>query len=176
MSAATASASTTTTASAGQVVSYAADLTVANPSLELRPGMTATADIVTSDKRNVLLVPNAALRFKPTAAGSGEGGGIASSLTFRPRRGNRAERTVTVGRGGRQTVYVKSADGTPQAVQITTGDTDGTQTEVLSGDLKPGMEVITGQLSAGSDASGSGGQRQGGQRRQRQGGGGQSGG
>jgi HlyD family secretion protein len=35
------------------VVSYAADLTVANPDLQLRPGMTATADIVTSDKRNV---------------------------------------------------------------------------------------------------------------------------
>ena len=32
--------------------------------------MTATADIVTTDKKNVLLVPNAALRFKPTAAGA----------------------------------------------------------------------------------------------------------
>ena len=143
-----ATSTTTSTATAtGQVVSYAADLSVANTSGELRPGMTATADIVTSDKKNVLLVPNAALRFKPTAAGAGSGGGIASSLTFRPQR-NRAERTATIGRGGKQTVYTKGADGTPQPVQVTTGDTDGSMTEVLSG-LQPGAQVITGQLAGG---------------------------
>ena len=41
------------------------------------------------------------------------------------------------------------AEDYPQPVQITTGDTDGTQTEVLSGGLKLGMEVITGQLAVG---------------------------
>ena len=168
VSSATSSTSTTgATATTGQVVSYAADLSVANPTGELRPGMTATADIVTSAKRNVLLVPNAALRFKPTQAADG-GGGIAGSLTFRPRRGQR-EREVTVGRGARQTVYVKGADGKPQAVQVVTGDTDGTQTEVLSGGLKPGQEVITGQLTG--DGSSGGQRRGGGQRRQRAGGG-----
>ena len=175
VSSATAStSSTSTTATTGQVVSYAADLTVENPTLLLRPGMTATADIVTSDKQNVLLVPNAALRFKPAAAGAASGGGIASSLTFRPRRGG-ADRTATIGRGGRQTVYVKGADGTPQPVQITTGDTDGSMTEVLGGDLKPGAEVITGQLAGNEGASGGGGRRSGsggGQRRQGSGSGG----
>ena len=154
VSSATASSSTsTTTSTTGQVVSYAADLTVSNPTLELRPGMTATADIVTSDKRNVLLVPNAALRFKPTAANAGQGGGIAGSLTFRPRRGG-ADRTATLGRGATQTLYVKGADGQPQAVQVTTGDTDGSMTEILSGNLKPGAQVITGQLSGGDQAAG----------------------
>jgi HlyD family secretion protein len=153
VSSATASTSTSTTATTGQVVSYAADLTVANPDGQLRPGMTATADIVTSDKKGVLLVPNAALRFKPAAAsGSGGQGGIAGSLTFRPRR-DRPERTATLGRGATQTVYVKGADGTPQPVQIVTGDTNGTVTEVIGGDLKPGAEVITGQLSNGDDAA-----------------------
>ena len=57
VSSASSTSTTSTTSTTGQVVSYAADLTVANPSLQLRPGMTATADIVTSDKRNVLLVP-----------------------------------------------------------------------------------------------------------------------
>ena len=160
VSSATASTTSTTTTT-GQVVSYAADLSVANTTGQLRPGMTATADIVTSDKKNVVLVPNAALRFKPTAAGAGGGGGggIASSLTFRPSR-NRPERTATVARGARQTLYVKGADGTPQAVQVTTGDTDGSMTEVLSG-LQPGAQVITGQLAGGDTAtpkrSGSGG-------------------
>lgn len=180
VSSATASSSSTssTSSTTGQVVSYAADLTVANPSLELRPGMTATADIVTSDKKNVLLVPNAALRFKPTdaSAGADQGGGIAGSLTFRPRRGGgRPERTATVGRGAQQTVYVKGADGKPQAVSVVTGDTNGQLTEVIGGDLKPGQQVITGQL-AGADGASSGSRRSGGagggQRRQGGGGGG----
>ena len=162
VSSASSSSTTSTTSATGQVVSYAADLTVGNPTLQLRPGMTATADIVTSDKRGVLLVPNAALRFKPSSGASAQGGGIAGSLTFRPRRGQ-GERSATVGRGGRQTIYVKGADGTPQPVQITTGDTDGSMTEVLSGDLAPGAEVITGQLAGGDTASsGSGSGRRGG--------------
>ena len=162
VSSATSSSSSTTATSttSGQVVSYAADLTVSNPTLELRPGMTATADIVTSDRQNVLLVPNAALRFKPTSAGADDSGGIASSLVMRrPRRGGN-DRTATVGRGGTQTVYVKGADGTPTPVQITTGDTDGSMTQVLSGGLKPGAQVITGQLANGDEASG--GSRRGG--------------
>ncbi|MBB3691527.1 efflux RND transporter periplasmic adaptor subunit [Sphingomonas sp. BK580] len=156
VSSATASSSSSTSATSstsGQVVSYAADLTVANPTLQLRPGMTATADIVTADKRNVLLVPNAAFRFKPSAGGSGRGGITGTILAGPPRRA-RAERSATVGRGASQTVYVKGEDGTPQPIQVTTGDTDGTQTEVLSGGLKPGMEVITGQLAAGTDQAG----------------------
>ncbi|HEU0043164.1 efflux RND transporter periplasmic adaptor subunit [Sphingomonas sp.] len=169
-----ASASTATPSATGQVVSYAADLTVANPTRQLRPGMTATADIVTSDKKNVLLVPNAALRFRPAAAGAGQGGGIAGSLTFRPNR-NRPERTATAGRGATQTVYVKGADGKPQPVQIQTGDSDGSMTEVLGGGLRPGQQVITGALAGGESASG-GGRRSGGaggaSGQRRQGGGG----
>ncbi|MCU6453546.1 efflux RND transporter periplasmic adaptor subunit [Sphingomonas sp. A2-49] len=169
------STTTSTTATTGQVVSYAADLTVANPSLQLRPGMTATADIVTSDRQNVLLVPNAALRFKPAAAGAGgSGGGIAGSLTFRPRR-DRPERTAKLGRGASQTVYVKDAEGKPQAVSVTTGDSNGTMTEVLAGDLKPGQQVITGQLAA-AGGDGTGGTRRSGAGGARRGGGGGAGG
>jgi HlyD family secretion protein len=166
VSAATAATATTTT---GQVVSYAADLTVANSTGQLRPGMTATADITTSEKKNVVLVSNAALRFRPAVAGAGGQGGIAGSLTFRPRRGG-AERTVRTGRGARQTVYVKGPDGTPQAVQVTTGDTNGTVTEVLTG-LQPGQQVITGQLASGDQAAGAGGGGAGGGRRRQQAGG-----
>lgn len=171
-STASASSSTSTVGSTtGQVVSYAADLSVENPTMELRPGMTATADIITSDKKNVLLVPNAAFRFQPTAGAGGDSGGIAGSLTFRPRRGGGASREVKIGRGAQQTVYVKDEDGKPRAIQVTTGDTNGSVTEVLSGGLRPGMEVITGQLSSGDDGARGGGGG-GGQRRQRQGGGG----
>ncbi|HTH27194.1 MAG TPA: efflux RND transporter periplasmic adaptor subunit [Sphingobium sp.] len=169
-----AASSTTASSTTNQVVSYAADLTVANPSLLLRPGMTATADIVTSDRDNVLLVPNAALRFSPLDAAAGQQqGGIANALNLRPqRRRGTAQRSVTIGRGARQTVYVKDADGKPQPIQITTGDSDGSQTEVLSGRLRPGMRVITGQLAGDGDQASRGQGGSGGQRRQRYGGGG----
>jgi HlyD family secretion protein len=169
-SSSTSNSATTT----GQVVSYAADLTVSNPSGELRPGMTATADIVTSDRKNVLLIPNAALRFQPQSGDTkaDSSGGITGALTYRPRRRGDAPKTATLGRGAAQTVYVKGEGGQPRAVQITTGDTDGMQTEVLSGDLRLGMEVITGQLSAGQE----GGSRRPGGGQRHSGGGAASGG
>ena len=173
---ASSSSTTSTGTTANQVVSYAADLSVDNAKLDLRPGMTATADIVTSDKKNVLLVPNAALRFTPQAATSGnQSGGITSALTVRPGRRGGGERSVTMGRGAAQTVYVKDEVGKPKPIQITTGDTDGFKTEVLSGDLKPGMEVITSQLAAGATATQGGSRRQGSGQRQGSGAGGNGG-
>lgn len=153
--------STTTTTTTGQVVSYGATLSVANADLQLRPGMTATADIVTTAKPDVLLVPNAALRFKPATTGSASGGGgsgIAGALIpRRPRAGGAGSgKGETVKRGGSQTVYVADANGTPQPVEITTGESNGTMTEVIGGELKPGDKVITGQLANGA-AAGSGG-------------------
>lgn len=146
---------TTTTSATAQVVSYGATLSVANPEQKLRPGMTATAEIVTLQKNNVLLVPNAALRFTPSAGSGQSSGGVAGALV--PRGGRRgsggAEKSATIGRGAKQTVYVKGEDGQPRAVEVTTGDTNGQVTEVLSGDLKPGTEVITGQLAASGGSS-----------------------
>ncbi|MCX8476512.1 MAG: efflux RND transporter periplasmic adaptor subunit [Sphingomonas sp.] len=169
LSAQSTTSSTTTSSTSTTVVSYAATLSVANADQQLRPGMTATAEIITRAKPDVLLVPNAALRFRPTAAGSqsasgGQGGGIAGALVPRRRGGaSTTEKSATLSRGAQQTVYVLGTDGQPQPVQVTTGDTDGTVTEVTGGDLKPGMKVITGQLASGSTGQRSqrSGQRQG---------------
>jgi HlyD family secretion protein len=144
--------STSTTTTTAQVVSYGATLTVANPNQQLRPGMTATADVVTSARNNVLLVPNAALRFKPSDASgtSASSSGLAGAFTpRRPRTGPGSPADAVV-RGGSRTVYVKDAYGQPKAIGITTGVTNGTVTEVIAGDLQPGMQVITGQLSGTS--------------------------
>ncbi len=158
------STSTTSTTTA-QVVSYAATLAVSNTDLQLRPGMTATADIVTTQKNDVLLVPNAALRFKPSAAdaGSSSSGGIAGALVPRRPRGGggSADKSATISRGGKQTVYIKGEDGKPVAISVTTGETNGALTEVTGGDLKPGMEVITGQLATGASTSGTSRRRSG---------------
>ena len=141
------STTTTSTATTNQVVSYSATLAVANPNIQLRPGMTATAEITTTQKTNVLLVPNGALRFRPTTPAAGSQGGIASA--FGPPRLNRGgPRTANAGRGAAQTLYIQQADGSIKPVEVRTGDTNGTLTEITGGDLKPGQKVVTGELSA----------------------------
>jgi HlyD family secretion protein len=142
--------SSSSAAAAGSVVAYTAVLSVDNDDETLRPGMTATADIITQELHDVLLVPNSALRFKPSAGKSG--GGVASLLPGpgRMRRGNK--RQVSFGAGSSQTVYVLDEKGDPKAVQVTVGASDGARTVITGGDLKPGMRVITGQLAAGQQA------------------------
>ncbi|MBU3078519.1 efflux RND transporter periplasmic adaptor subunit [Sphingomonas quercus] len=157
----------TSAAATSTVIAYTAVLSVDNPELTLRPGMTATADIITAEKKNVLLVPNAALRFAP--AQQGASGGVTSVLIPRgPRRGGAgAGKEATIGRGSVRAIYVVGADGKPQRMEVTVGDTDGAQTEVSGAELRPGMQVITGQLAAGAEQ---------GARRQRNPGSGQQGG
>jgi len=146
LTATSASAAATTNS---QVVSYNANLTVGNATLRLRPGMTATATIITKARPDALLVPNAALRYTPAAAGASGSSGITSTLTMRGIRGGHADKTSQKGRGARQTVYVLDK-GVPRAVDIQTGASDGTWTEVIGGALRPGMQVITGQLANGA--------------------------
>jgi HlyD family secretion protein len=145
------SSSTTTTSTTGTVVAYTAVLSVNNGDETLRPGMTATADIITQELHDVLLIPNSALRFKPSSGATG--GGIASVLPGpgRMRRGG-AKRQVNFGAGSSQTVYVVAEDGTPKAIQVTVGASDGSRTAITGGAVKPGMRVITGQLAAGQEA------------------------
>ena len=120
-----------------------------NPQQLLRPGMTATAEIVTTERRGVLLVPNAALRWSPErdAAQAGQSGGITSVLVPQRGRGgrggNRAERQVEIGRGSRQSVYVVGEDGNPVRVQVVVGESNGSVTEITGGELREGQEVIT---------------------------------
>ncbi|MBL8288671.1 MAG: efflux RND transporter periplasmic adaptor subunit [Rubrivivax sp.] len=134
------------------VVTYLADLEVPNADLSLRPGMTATATVTTAEHTDVLLVPNAALRFSPEAAraaaeGSSSGGGIVGQLMPRPPRGTQPPK-----RAGTDTSRVRQLwvlrDGQPQAVPVTPGLSDGRMTEVASDVLQPGMAVIVDQAGA----------------------------
>lgn len=126
-------------AAGSSVVSYEARLEVQNPEGLLRPGMTATATIETQNTGTALLVPNAALRFRPDEKEK-EGGGV-----FQPQIGLEAQQQqATIGEGSRQQVQVLQADGTLRAVEVVTGRSDGRLTAVRSGELKPGMKVVTG--------------------------------
>lgn len=140
--------SSSTTGSSGNVVSYTAILALDNPGGILRPGMTATAEILATERRNALLVPNAALRFSPAAGGQSGESGVTKVLMARRPRGNRQARQPTIGRGSEQTVYVLGPDGQPRPVRVTVGESNGSVTEITGGDLRPGVQVITGQLAS----------------------------
>ena len=131
------------------MVAYTAVLSVDNAEGSLRPGMTATANIVTAERTAVLLVPNPALRFTPQAStGTPSGGGVTGAIMFRPRIDN-GDRQVMLGRGSLRTLYVLGADQKPRAVEVRVGETNGNVTEVSSEALKEGDAVITGQLAVG---------------------------
>lgn len=130
-------------AGGGSVVSYEARLEVQNPDGLLRPGMTATATIATQNTGKALLVPNAALRFRPDKKEE-SGGGV-----FQPQIGlEDQQQQASIGEGSRQQVQVLQADGTLKAIEVITGRSDGRRTVVRSNDLKPGMKVVTGVKAA----------------------------
>jgi HlyD family secretion protein len=130
------------------VVTYVTQLDVANADLSLRPGMTATATITAVERKDVLLVPNTALRFNPTRAKPPEpksGSNIMSSMMPRMPPG----RSKSASGGNAKQVWVLR-DGAPVAVNVTPGISDGRMTEVIDGGLKEGMQVITEQRTSGS--------------------------
>ena len=137
----------TSTSSTSTVISYGAVLSVRNDDLILRPGMTATATIVTSEEKNIFLVPNAALRFTPTADAESESGGGISMLP-RPPRGQSTQET-TIGRGSVQTLYILGADDKLEKISVTAGASDGTRTIVTGPKLKEGAKIVTGALAQG---------------------------
>lgn len=122
------------------VVTYKTILQVRNDDLALRPGMTATAEIVTANRDNALLVPNAALRFTPPQTAPAKQESLVSSLVPRPPQPKR--RAPAAAPGGAPQVWVLR-DGQPLAVPVKTGVGNGRYTEILEGDLKPGMAAIT---------------------------------
>ena len=125
------------------VVSYPTVLAVSNDDLSLRPGMTGTADIVTVTHDNVLLVPNAALRFtppSPSAPAGGPPGGIVDKLM--PRPPSQPPKPSVSAANGRPKIWVLSA-GQASAIEVETGATNGQMTEVLGATLAAGTQVIT---------------------------------
>ncbi len=104
------------------VVTYEGILSVDNAEGLLRPGMTATAEVTTAVRDDAVTVPNAALRFTPPDAVKSVQG-----ETLKPGQG----RVWTL------------TGGTPKALVVDTGITDGVRTEILGGPVKPGMDLLT---------------------------------
>ncbi|MDP2263512.1 MAG: efflux RND transporter periplasmic adaptor subunit [Hydrogenophaga sp.] len=136
------------------VVTYVTTLDVDNTDLSLRPGMTAAATIVATERTGVLLVPNTALRFSPAQAGASApaasgGSNVLSTLMPRmPRTGSprRAGESPGGRAPGMRQVWVLR-DGEPVALPVKTGISDGRMTEVSGEGVEEGLAVITDQRS-----------------------------
>jgi HlyD family secretion protein len=126
------------------VVTYKAILDVDNSELLLRPGMTATADIVVREVRDALLIPNAGLRYAPSAVETGSREGFLSRLMPRPPRFTPPSAHEPTGR--ERTVWTLR-DGRPAEVLVEIGASDGTRTEVVGGELNEGEAVIVDEAA-----------------------------
>jgi HlyD family secretion protein len=114
------------------VVTYTVIVKAANPDGALLPGMTANANFVVSERNNVLLVPNAALSFKP------EG--------YKPQRGPRPGGRARAPQADMVTLFVLE-NGKAEPRRVRAGASDADSTEIVAGPLKPGDIVITGANS-----------------------------
>lgn len=133
--------------SAGSVVTYSTELEVANEDLSLRPGMTATVDIAIVDKSDILVVPNAALRFDPVAAKAvGKPDATKRTLvqSLSPGGGRRWRGTPPPKAGSTDSTpkVWTLKNGEPSEIVVTTGITDGRFTEIVGGDLTVGTPLI----------------------------------
>ena len=111
------------------VVTYDVVVSVDNLDQALMPGMTAYVNIVVAQRKDVLMVPNAALRFRTGDAGMRQD---------KPRNSGDKPKSDATPMG---TVYVLE-NGQPKAVRISVGITDNRMTEVLGGEIKDGDAVI----------------------------------
>lgn len=152
------------------VVTYSVIIAIDNPDLKLKPGMTANIAITVDQRDRVLKVSNAALRYTPpgeqreqTSGDSGDSDvrqdpKAASRLQEGPEPGapalapgqkwNPSEKIKmippkqTVQRPG--IVYILNAQNKPEARHVMLGITDGSSTEIVSGEVKDGEAVIIG--------------------------------
>ena len=134
------------------VVTYNVVVAVDNPEQILLPGMTAYVNIAVAHRKGVLLVPNAALRYRPTGAEKAEKGAADAARPAAPQGqgmggAQAAQRRREAGSG---TVHVLDGNEV-RPVKIGIGITDSRFTEVASGDLAEGARVITGENLPAAD-------------------------
>ncbi|HCZ15080.1 MAG TPA: efflux RND transporter periplasmic adaptor subunit [Candidatus Accumulibacter sp.] len=134
------------------VVTYNVRVSLSNPEQILLPGMTAYVSIAVASRRNVLLVANAALRFKPPEGAGSNGEQATAAKTPAAERtgegkGKGKKRDAKGANSG--TVHIID-NGRLKALSVQLGITDSRNTEVLGGDLKEGDRVVIGENLANS--------------------------
>jgi HlyD family secretion protein len=113
------------------VVTYDVVIQVDNPELKLKPGMTANVSIIVSISKDVLKIPNAALRFRPV------------------------EKVKTAVQQKGSGVWILE-QGEPKRIPVSTGISDGNYTELVSGNIKDGQELIVESITKAKAPTSSG--------------------
>jgi HlyD family secretion protein len=128
------------------VVTYKAILSIDNSELQIRPGMTATAEIVVQQVSDALMVPNPALRFSPAATQTRgqQRSFLQRLLPGRPPFRPASKQAET---GASRTVWTLR-NGVPAAVPVVIGATDGRRTEIARGDIAADQRVIVDAVAA----------------------------
>jgi HlyD family secretion protein len=141
------------------VVTYDVVVTVDNPELLLKPGMTANVKIVVDHRENVLRVPDQALRYTPGGLEGEQKTAPSSappSLLGLGRVGRGTGRANGAGRGGQRETRTGEGqttagqvfvlrNGEPVAVRVTTGLDDDTTSEIVQGEIEEGEQVIVSE-------------------------------
>jgi HlyD family secretion protein len=121
------------------VVNYTAVVGVKNTTGKLLPGMTATVQFLTGDAENVLVVPNAALRIRPTPAMLAQA--------------QHATGTNDAQRAGSAILWTLDDNRMLAPVRVHTGLSDAINTEVEGRNLAAGTKVVIGVMDTGSATS-----------------------
>ena len=127
------------------VVTYKAVMSVDNAQLLLRPGMTVAVDVTVDQVTKALLVPNAALRYTPPTAAPA-GGNFFTQL-FRRAGPTGQPPARTTSSANQKRVWILR-DGSPASEPVTIGRSDGTWSEMISGNVRAGDQVITANAGA----------------------------
>ncbi len=104
------------------VVTYDVVITVDNPDFKLKPGMTANVSIIVAEKKDILKIPNAALRFRLS------------------------EKTKAKGQQKGSGIWIVEG-GKPKRIPVSVGISDGNHTELVSGEIREGQEVVVESLA-----------------------------
>jgi HlyD family secretion protein len=114
----------------------------------IRPGMTATAEIVVQQVEDALLVPNAALRFSPGSPQSGQQGpGFLQRLLPRPPSATFRPPSKPDDSGPNRTIWALR-NSAPVAVPVVIGATDGRRTEIKQGAIEADQAVIVDTVAS----------------------------
>jgi HlyD family secretion protein len=127
------------------VVTYETVLSADNSDLSLRPGMTATAEIIVKKVENAILVPNAALRFAPPEhekQGAKRSRGLVGTLLPRPPMRRSPKKNQDTPTHSTDKLVWTLQDRVPVPISVRIGATDGSMTEVVAGEIKPGMSLL----------------------------------
>ncbi len=144
------------------VVSYTAVVEVSNPVGKLLPGMTATVEFLTSSAKNVMTVPNAALRFSPDSVTLATAGLASAPRDPTARAAARAAGAAGAAGAARTATVASDSSGSPgrlyyvdatnklKVARVTVGLSDGQRTQVQGDSIKAGMQIIIGSNAAGT--------------------------